>query len=67
MKLAFKVLLLIVLIAVGKWEKENHSIITKNTKSVYSPVYSQNTNLEENRKTVADQEMRKILVNYNNY
>ena len=67
MKLAFKVLSLIILIAVGKWEKDNHLLVNKRTESVYSPVYTHNTRLSENPKVQPGQEIQKISVNYNNY
>lgn len=67
MKLAFKVLLLILLIVVGKWEKENHLIVNKGSRSVYSPVYSQNNNSTSNSKVEPGQEIQKLSVNYVNY
>lgn len=67
MKFAYKVLLLIVLIIIGKWEKENQSILNPGPRSVYSPVYSQNMQPNENPKILPGQEIQKLSVNYNNY
>ncbi len=66
MKLAFKVLLLIVLIVIGKMEKQNQ-VISKPSKSLYSPVYSHNTYQGSNPKAIEENEIRKISVKYNNY
>jgi hypothetical protein len=66
MKLAFKVLLLAVLIIIGKIEKQNQST-SKPSKSLYSPVYSQNTNYGVNQKRTQEAEIQKISLKYNNY
>jgi len=42
MKLIFKVLVLIGLIAVGKWERDNSFNISKQTERISYPVYTQN-------------------------
>jgi len=42
MKLIFKVLVLIGLIAVGKWERENSFNINKRQAAISYPVYTQN-------------------------
>ena len=42
MKLIFKVLVLIGLVAVGKWERENSFNISKRPADISYPVYSQN-------------------------
>ena len=65
MKLAFKVLLLIVLVVISKMEKQNQ-VISKPSKSLYSPVYSHNTNLDENSRFNQESNIQKISLKYNN-
>lgn len=66
MKLAFKVLLLIVLIVIGKMEKQNQ-LISKPRTSLYNPVYSQNTVIGENTKAIEANDIQRISVKYNNH
>ena len=66
MKLAFKVLLLVILIIIGKMEKQNQ-VISKPSKNLYSPVYSQNTDTSVNQNNGQEAEIQKISLKYNNY
>lgn len=66
MKLAFKVLLLIILVVISKMEKQNQ-VISKPSRSLYSPVYSHNTNLGVYSKAIQENNIQKISLKYNNY
>lgn len=67
MKLAFKVLLLIALIIIGRMEKQNR----KSLNNLYSPVYSQNTQASNihtdiNTRINSASHIQKISLKYSN-
>ncbi|MDB5260900.1 MAG: hypothetical protein JWQ14_181 [Adhaeribacter sp.] len=66
MKLAFKVLLLVILIVIAKMEKQDQ-IMSKPSRNLYSPVYSHNTDSGVAPKNSQEPNMQKISIKYNKY
>jgi hypothetical protein len=65
MKLVFKVLLLIVLIAVGKWERDQNFLFAKQPKTKANPVYTQHTDFSITPKDQQLHPYKKLPVKYN--
>lgn len=64
MKFVLKVLVLVGLIVIGKWEKENTLNASKKPGNVSYPVYSQNTDISVMPKQQQERGFERISVEY---